>query len=147
MSTLEPGEPADEHTAEPGQRPHHPQVGQHAVDPVQVLAHVLEEEEGTVEIGKVGRADQALEQGEVAAGKRAVRDPAAHGDDPVLLRDQYVRRRRQRLQQARRLGRGEHPREMPAAEPRHRGAGGGRVEGDDARRGGSTAASSAVMSE
>ena len=68
----------------PGSRGEHAdgaQVGQHPVDPVEILAHVFQEEQCAVEVGEVRRADEALEQGEVAAGERPFGHAAAHGDD------------------------------------------------------------------
>ena len=81
---LEPGEPADEHAAEPREGADHAKVGQHPVDAVEVLVHVLEEQQRPVEVGEVGRADQALQQGEVAARERPLGDAAADRDDAVL---------------------------------------------------------------
>ena len=106
---------------------------QHAVDAIQVLVHVFEEQQRTVEVREIGRADQALQQRQVAAGERAFRHAAPDGDDPVRLRHEDVGGQRERLECAGWRGIGQHPREMPAGEERHLRSGGGRVEGDHAR--------------
>ncbi len=65
---LQPGEPADHHPSQAAKRTDQAKVRKHTVNPVEVFAHILEEQYGAGELWKVGRADQALKQGEVPAG-------------------------------------------------------------------------------
>ena len=60
-----------------------PEVGQHPVDPVKILAHVFQEEESSLEFGKVRGAGKTMEQGEVAANERTFGCSAGQGDDSV----------------------------------------------------------------
>ena len=52
---LEPGEPPDEHAAQPREGADRAQVGQHPVDAVEVLVDVLENQQRAVEVREVGR--------------------------------------------------------------------------------------------
>ena len=102
---FQPGEPADHHSGQAAKRPDQPEMGKHAINPVEVLAHVFEEQYGAGELWKVGRTDQALEQGEIPARQWTLGHAAAQGDDPVLLGHEHGGRLGDAAQAARRFGR------------------------------------------
>jgi hypothetical protein len=60
-SALEVGEAANGDAGELLESTGESQVGKHAVHVIEVFAHILQEQDCTVELRKVGRADQALE--------------------------------------------------------------------------------------
>ncbi len=120
---LELGEPAHGDAGEPLQRAGHPEMGEHPVHPIEILTHVLEEEDGAVEIREVRRADQALQQREVAAGERSFGHAAVQGRDPVVTGKQDIRRIGQPAKPPGGLRGPEDPLEVPAGEGRHRDPG------------------------
>ncbi len=69
-----------------------PEVGQYPVDPVKILAHVFQEEESSLELGKVRGADKTMEQGEIAANERTFGCSAGQGDDSSFLGDNCLSR-------------------------------------------------------
>ena len=68
------------------------EVSQHPVDSVQILAHVFQEEESSLEVGKVRGAGKTMEQSQVAANERTFGCSAGQGDNTVFLGDNSVLR-------------------------------------------------------
>jgi hypothetical protein len=108
-------------TATPARRSSAPEMRQHAVHPVEIFPHVLEEQDRPVEIGKVSSPDETLEQREVAARERPLGHTTAQRRDAILAGQQHSGRLRQALQPAGRRGGDQDPLEMAAGEGRHRG--------------------------
>ena len=69
---------------EPGQRAREPQLGEEAVDPIEGLVHVLEEEDGAAEVGEVRRPREVRHQAEIAAEEPAL-CPARHQRGHAVL--------------------------------------------------------------
>ena len=89
------GEATDHDTGNAGQEAGQAEMREHAVDPVDLLADVLDEEDGAVERGKPRRPDERLDQREVSADEGTLRGAAGQGHDAVLLRDEHAFRLRQ----------------------------------------------------
>src|SRR5437867_9424584 len=107
-------------------------MGEGPVHPVEVLTHVLDEEDRAGEIGEPRRADQTLKQGEIAPCQWTLGGSTAQRDDTVLLGNQDARRSRKSAQAASWLAPGEDPLEVLAAECRHAGPSYRSVKGDHA---------------
>ena len=93
---------------------------------VEILADVLDEEEGVLEVGEVAGADQALEEREVPSHQRPHRNAGDQPDDAAVRRHEHVGRRRHAAQPTGGVDGGEDAIKVPAAErseggARHRG--------------------------
>ena len=82
------GEVAEDDAAHAGEDAGELQVGPHAINPIGALADVLEEEDGALEGGQVGGAEEAGEDGEVAAEER----PLGEAGDVGVLAEERRRR-------------------------------------------------------
>jgi hypothetical protein len=60
-ATLQVGKATDDDTGQLLKRPDGPQMGQSAVDPVEVFTHILQEQDCTGKVGEPRRADQTLQ--------------------------------------------------------------------------------------
>src|SRR5215213_6219304 len=78
------GKPSNDCPGQVPENPQGPEVGEYPIDSIEIFAHVLQEEESSVEFGKVRRADETVEQGEVPADERALGCSAGQGDDSTL---------------------------------------------------------------
>ncbi len=114
------GEAAHQHAGELAQCTHRPEVREHAIDPVERLSHVLEEEDRADEVGEESRADEALEQRQVAADQRPLGHALTQRHDAILPRGLHTGRLRQALEPSGRLRIAQHLVEVPEAELGHR---------------------------
>ena len=127
---LQLGESPDGHPGQAGQYARRPQVREHAVHPVEIFPHVLEEEDRAIETGPMRRPHQALQQAQVAAHERPFGHPGPDGQNPVVLGHQHAGGLGEPAEAAGRLGAGEDPLEVESAECRHGRPGGRTVKGD-----------------
>ena len=118
------GESSHGHAGQSIERADRAKMGEHAVHPVQILVHLLQDENRADEIGKPSRADEALEQRKIATGEGPLGDPLAHGDHRLA---------RYELERPCGLGARQHSLEVASAERGHRLAGDRSVVGDHSR--------------
>src|SRR4051812_20215403 len=112
---LQLGKASDDGAGKALQEADRPQMGQRPVHPVEVLAYILEKENGAGEVRQVRGSDQTLQQGEVSPDERALGDPGAKGHDSALLRNQDVLGRGYPFQYSGRLVRAKDAHEVTAA--------------------------------
>ena len=104
----------DDDASDPIERAGKSEMRQHAVDPIHLLADVLEEEDRAAQIGHEPRADEALDQAEISADERPVRDSLRQRDHAVLPRNERMLVLRKAREAAGCLRLHEHPLEVRA---------------------------------
>jgi hypothetical protein len=119
--TIELGELTDYDARKVSQGTGTSKVRERPVDSIQVLADVLDEQDGALQIREPWRSDQTLQEAEIAASKRTFGRSTSKSDNAVLLGNQDARWSGEAAEYAKRLRPGEYAIKVPAAEFWHAG--------------------------
>ena len=81
------GELTDGHAGDAGEHARESEMREHPVDAIEILVDVLEEENGAAKIGGVARADERLQERQIATHEAALRAAGRERDHASVLRE------------------------------------------------------------